>query len=40
VEYALILALTSLTAVALLSAVGANIVGLLGRVTSVLASAV
>jgi Flp pilus assembly pilin Flp len=40
VEYALILALTSLAAIALLTAVGQNIIGLLARVTSVLASAV
>jgi Flp pilus assembly pilin Flp len=40
VEYALILALVSLVAIGLLSALGTDIVGLLERVTSTLASAV
>ena len=40
VEYALILALISLVAIALLTAVGEDIVALLGRVSSMLHSAV
>jgi Flp pilus assembly pilin Flp len=40
VEYALILALVSLVAIALLSAVGTDITALLGRVSSALESAI
>ena len=40
VEYALILALVSLVAIGLLTALGASIVDLLERVTSTLASAI
>jgi len=39
VEYALILGLVSVVAIVLLTAVGADIVSLLGRVTDALASA-
>ena len=40
VEYALILGLVSVVAIALLTAVGQNITDLLARVTSALASAI
>jgi Flp pilus assembly pilin Flp len=40
VEYALILGLVSVVAIALLSAVGTDITSLLARVTSALASAI